>query len=332
MGKIVLVLFTLFTSTGRSTVYFSSSEESYNTDSPMPNPPYNFSGSSNTLSRRGNVRASPLLNYGDKAFEWQTSGNASETDLWNVVNVPNIPSGGTLYYGMLFKAIRINGVNVWATPNGNDEAFDKAFELLGSHYRWTVNFGIRSQRGPANTWSLFVGCPCYHGYGHFHGIPGSSPCQSTSGPPATPLLEEYDSMWMNFNNYGRGQTGSMYPGNYYPLEYDRWYALVLKVTFANATGGNGEVSFWINGTQVMRYLGIKTSGSATPLHEGIDMFGTYRQPVYDGRAHKRQVKRITLASTVQDMQNAGLMADPQSTTPIPPVQVPKTPQNLRIDH
>lgn len=311
---IVLPLLLVWANLAQATIHFKSAEESYAVDSNVPNPP--FVPQSANSWYQGHVRSAVLSGYGAKALEWETTGDPAQTDFLNEINLTTVPTGaGPYYFGFVFKPIRVGGVNVWANPDGNDEAFDKAIEIVGLGWRYTVDFGIRSQVGPANTWSVFHGYPCGGSptAGHFHGDNGH-PCVEPH-PPFTPTLEEYDNFWMNVNGYGRGQPGSIYPDPYYALQYDKWMALVVK--YVVSTTATGSVEVWINGTKVWGSSNIVTSGSGGIAHVRMQLGGTYRQPVYDGRAHKRQYKHIILSDDINDLNgvNAGsynLMTDPEA--------------------
>ena len=165
-------------------IYFSTAEESYSADSALPSTIYNRGSGFSPAQDQGYTRAMTGNPKGSNILEWKTDV-ANGTDMFNELHYGTTPpNGGTLYMAFFFKAIRVNGVAVWPAAGGGREGFDKAVELVGSNYRWTLNFGIRAQNGPANTWSIFVSNPVP---GHFN-----------------PECEVYDSYWQNFSGYGRG--------------------------------------------------------------------------------------------------------------------------------
>lgn len=316
------VLLSLFPTMGHATNYFLSAEESYSSDSALPTSifqPETGDGAIDTAYRTGHTRSVTGNPKGSKVLEWQTTSSGwvggpnppYQPDILNYLTYGTTPpNGGTLYLATFVKLIRINGIDVWTVGGDN---FDKAMELVGPNYRWTLNFGIRDQPGPAHSWSIFVTNP---NPGHFN-----------------PSCEYFDNYWQNYNSYGGAHNDSTpcqptMSNPYYPMSYDRWYAVVFKVTFSGTT--SGEVSLWINGTQVMRYTNIITCGTAATscAHSRPQLFGTYSQPRYAGPAHKRQLDALIVTNDLTYLQNNGYFSPPQdsggSTSP------PPAPANLRV--
>lgn len=292
-------------------VYFSSAEETYTAGSALPSTIYNGGTGFSPPQDQGYTRAVTGNPKGSNVLEWKTDV-PNATDMFNDLRYGTTPpNGGTLYMAFFFKAIRVNGVSVWPSAGGGREGFDKAVELYGPNYRWTLNFGIRAQNGPANTWNIFVTNP---NPGHFN-----------------PECEVYDSYWQNFSSYGRGlsEANACQPnmGNpYFAMNYDQWYAVVFRVTFSGTK--SGEIGMWINGTKVMQYTNIQTCGVAASscAHTRPQVWGTYNQPSYNGPVHKRHVDAFVVTDDLAYLQSNGYFSPPSSTGTVPP----PAPTNLRV--
>lgn len=322
---LLTALLSLSPEIGHATNYFLSAEETYSSDSALPTSiyqPETGDGATDTAYRTGRTRSVTGNPKGSKVLEWQTTSTGwvggpnppYQPDILNYVNYGiTPPNGGTLYLATFVKMIRMNGVNVWTV---NADNFDKAIELVGSAYRWTLNFGNRSQSGPTNSWNVFITNPNQNGYGDFN-----------------MSCEWFDNYWQNYNGYGGAAPDSTpcqptMSNPYYAMAYDRWYSMVLKITFSSTN--TGEVSVWVNGTQVVRYTGIKTCGVSTCSHTRFQLWGTYSQPRYAGPAHKRQLDALVVTDDLAYLQNNGYFSAPQdsggsSSTPPPPA-----PTNLRV--
>ena len=303
----LLVFIIIGAKPSEATVFFISGEESIAADSALPSSSYSPQSGYSPRQDQGYARATSGNPKGSKVLEWGTA-ISNATDMFNAVNYQIQPSnGGTLYMGYFVKVIRVNGVQVWPDAcGGNCEGTDKAIELVGTNYRWTMDFGIRSQNGPPGTWNIFVGNP---NPGHFN-----REC------------EAYDSYYQNFSGYGRGlfESNVCQPtmGNpYYALQYDQWYAVVFKVTFEGTK--SGEVGVWINGTKVMQYTNIQTCGVSGPscAHDRFQLWGTYRQPSYTGPVHKRQLDAFVVTDDLSYLQSNGYFTAPSQTSAdvVPPV-------------
>lgn len=321
---LLTALLSLSPEIGHATNYFLSAEETYSADSALPASiyqPENGDGATNAGHRTGRTRSVTGNPKGSKVLEWQTTSTGwiggpnppYQADILNYVNYGSTPpNGGTLYLATFVKLIRINGIDVWTVGGDN---FDKAIELVGPNYRWTLNFGIRDQPGPAHSWNIFVTNP---NPGHFN-----------------PSCEYFDNYWQNYNGYGGAHNDSRpcqptMSNPYYPMSYERWYAVVFKVTFSGTT--SGEVSLWINGTQVMRYTNIITCGTSAGscAHSRPQLFGTYSQPRYAGPAHKRQLDALVVTDDLTYLQNNGYFSPPQDSGGGSGALPPPSPTNLRV--
>jgi hypothetical protein len=281
--------------------YFQSGEEAVADGAGMPNPPWDHTQSDETPESRGIVRADGDCIKGTKAIEFSSTDTATD-DLYNEVNYDTIPTtgnAGPYYFGYFFKAIRVGGVSIWPDTDGNAEGFDKTVDILGEDWRWCINTGIRGQDGAANTYSLFITQP---GIGQ------------SANPDIilfNPSIMEYDSFWQNTNGYGRGNSGSIHPDPFYAMAYDRWYAVVLKLTLSG--GSSGELGLWINGTKVMEYTGIRTTFDGTLDHRSLwHWMGTYNQPSGPYPLHKRRIDAVIYTDELAHLQTNGYFADPEA--------------------
>jgi hypothetical protein len=289
-----------------------SGEENYSADSPLPSSTYIRGTGFSPPQDQGYTRAASGNPKGTKVLEWKTD-IANATDLFNQLTYSTTPpNGGTLYMAFFIKVIKVNGVQPWPNAGGGGEGFDKAFELVGSNYRWTLNLGIRAQSGPSGTWNIFLTNP---NPGHFN-----AEC------------EVYDSYWQNFNGYGRGvsESNACQPnmGNpYYAMQYDKWYSVVFKVTFQGTK--SGELGMWINGTKVIQYTNVQTCGvsASSCSHSRPQLWGTYRQPSYNGPIHKRQIDACVVTDDLSYLQTNGYFSPPQGGATSQP---PPAPTNLTV--
>lgn len=296
-----------------ATLFFLSDEENYSADSPLPSSIYIRGSGFSPAQDQGYTRTASGNPKGSKILEWKTDV-ANATDMFNDLQYgTRPPNGGTLYMAFFVKVIPVNGIQVWRSAGGSSvEGFDKAIELVGPNYRWTLNFGIRAQNGPPSTWNIFVTNP---NPGHFN-----------------PECEVYDSYWQNFGGHGRGfsENNACQPnmGNpYYPMQYNTWYSVVFQVTFEGAK--SGQVGMWINGTKVMQYTNIQTCGvsASSCSHLRPQLWGTYRQPAYDGPIHRRQIDAFVVTDDLSYLQGNGYFSTPQGGSG---TQVPPAPINLRV--
>jgi hypothetical protein len=269
--SVVIVFLTTAPPTTAGT-YFQSNESSYADGAALPNPPYHPHTSGNASQTTGHKRNTPS----GSVLEWRTT-QANITDMFNEVAYQvRPPAYGTLTLDAVVQINRVDGVQVWPNSNGSSEGFDKAMELVGTSYRWTLNFGIRSQNGPPGTWNIFVTNP---NPGHFN-----------------PQCEVYDSYWQN-GAYGRGlfEANACQPDlgkSYYAMLYDVPYRVQFTVNFASTN--TGSITLWVNGTKVLEYLNIKTCNSPC-THDHFQLWGTYHQPGYKGPAHTRYLSNLQIS-------------------------------------
>lgn len=82
----------------------------------------------------------------------------------------------------------------------------------------------------------------------------------------------------------------------------------------------GNAKLYINGVAVTDCNGqtAATGTSSTTAFGDLSLHGTIAQPGYDAPPHYRRVDNMILATSLTDVQNAGLMSDPEAggdTTP-----------------
>ena len=199
---------------------------------------------------------------------------------------PNIPLtiGHEYYFGLFTRFDRINGVSVWHDSGSDPESYDKAFEATN---------GTRVL--------VAVGYPDWVGTG----IPGHFTFGLYVFEPYCSSGCIYEQVEPNSSGYTRN--------NPFVANYEQWYSVVIGLVPSNGNVHNGRVQMWVNGILTHDYQNVKTQDSTSPAWNTLFVGGTtYAQPTYDSKAHIRKFDSIIVADSVTDMQNAGLMSDPQS--------------------
>jgi hypothetical protein len=296
MGVVVLsvIIPFLIADLSAATTYFESKENTYPAGSSLPNSIYHAKDTQPAANGFARVGPSPI---GPNVLAWATT-KPNVTSMYNKVYYSQPPPpGGILYLAFFVKVNRDGGVSVWPSATNEIEGFDKALELVGT-YRWSLNFGIRSQGGPANKWNIFVTNP---DPGHFN-----------------PDCELYDTYWQNASGYGRGkhephacQTTMRDP--FYAMDYERWYAVVYGVNFV--TDRTGWDVLYINGTKVLDYKNIKTCESPC-THDRMNFWGTYNQPGYRGPVHSRYLAGVKVTDDFTSL--SGYLVDPLNRSTVVP--------------
>jgi hypothetical protein len=72
------------------------------------------------------------------------------------------------------------------------------------------------------------------------------------------------------------------------------------------------LQLWINGVKTTDVQNIKTQDTTAPYVETFMYGGTTAQPAYDAPAHTRKIDHMIFADSLADIQNAGLMSDPEA--------------------
>lgn len=194
-------------------------------------------------------------------------------------------SGETFYLGGFFRFDRVNSRNVWI-----DDTFDKLWEFGGNGGAHSTRWGIGSGR-----------------HGNFSGWSAADKftfdlwcADSVFGACEVPASNDWDHKPHNANGYSAS--------NPYECDYGRWYAVVLAVTMSTTT--SGHISLYINGTLVHDSDHITMdSGSAS---DSVQINGTIAQSAYDAPDHYRRADKLMLTDSLTDVQNAGLMEDPEA--------------------
>lgn len=212
-------------------------------------------------------------------------------DAWNIHDFPSALSltvGQTYYFGGFFRFDTIAGADIWhdgVAPN----SYDKLFEFFGGgSFRVLITAG-------------------WHDY-YNNGIDGKYTYGAYLSPTACPTSPPcmYDDVDANVPPYGRS--------NPYPADYGRWYAVVYSVKVSNGISADGLLELYINGTKIYSQVSA-TQNNTAPSVTGFQYSGTIAQgsPGYDAPAHYRKLGRVLAATTLADMQAAGLMEDPEAS-------------------
>lgn len=192
--------------------------------------------------------------------------------------------GQTYYFGAFFRFDRINDNDIWHDTSAPD-SYDKLLEFDGT-IRWMFIAGFAN--------GSYFGSYDHHFTFDLY----SSPVFCTN---------------CGINDGEQKANVSPYDANNpYLCDYGRWYAVVMAYT--PSSGGaatNGLVELWINGTKTTS-LAQKTQDSTTPNIFRFAYSGTVAQPSYDAPAHTRKLDHVIFATSLTDMQNAGLMSDPEA--------------------
>lgn len=191
--------------------------------------------------------------------------------------------GQTYYMGGFFRFDRISSNDVWHDTSGPD-SYDKLLEFAGGNIRWIILAG----------WPNGNYLGSYNGNFTFDLYASPQGCTGCDNP---------SEKWANVSPYGQN--------NPYLCDYGRWYAVVMKITISSANTSNGLVELFINGTKTTSLTSQKTQDSGSPYIPQFGYSGTVAQPAYDAPAHYRKIDSLTFANSLTDMENAGLMSDPE---------------------
>lgn len=203
----------------------------------------------------------------------------------------NLTPGVTYYLGAFFRFDRIAGLDVWRDTNQPD-SYDKLLEFDGN-VRWIIlagwpNGGYLGSYDHKFTFDLYSS-PSY-----------CSSCGSNEKKA-------------NVSPYG--------PNNPFLADYGKWYAVVMAYTpSSGGSATNGKVELFINGIKTTS-LSQKTQDSSSPFINHFIYSGTTAQPGYDAPAHFRKIDYFMLSNSLTDIQNAGLMTDPEAGAPAPPANL-----------
>lgn len=204
-------------------------------------------------------------------------------------------SGETFYLGGFFRFDRVGGRNPWSSS----DSFDKLWEFGGNGGAHSTRWGIGSGRhGNFSGWSsadvFTFDIWCADSVFDACEVPGNSD-------------------WDHKPHNAGGYTNS----NPYECEYGRWYAVVIAVTMSTTSSGN--VKLYINGTLVHDSNRI-TMDSGSSSSSG-QLHGTIAQSDYDAPDHYRLADKLMLTDSLTDIENAGLMEDPEAGGGEPPPMI-----------
>lgn len=254
---------------------------------PGPDEPYKLTDSAGTIFNIvSNTATTITVSAGSPVTGTYVIGG--QHDSYNEKSVSQIPlTPGTTYYLAGFTRVdRINGINAYHVVDGSpDNSYDKHIEFSGSA-RALIQQGFPD-------WATCSGGNCV---GKF-----------TFGPylafeTCTSCI--YEQVEPNVSPYTRN--------NFILADYGKWYAVVLGFTPSNGATADGRLQFWVNGIKTHDYQNIKTQDSGTPYVDAIRLDGTLAQNFYDAPAQLRKVDYIIFSDSLTDIQNAGLMEDPEA--------------------
>lgn len=195
--------------------------------------------------------------------------------------------GTTYYFGAFFKFERIDGVDIWRDTGVDLSSHDKLIEIQGN-VRALIHSGFPDWSSQCDD----AGNPCDHKmtYGYY-----LSPAYCTSCI--------YEQVEPNVSPYSRDNILLMNP--------DIWQAVVLGYTPSDGSTQNGRIQLWINGIKTTDYQNIKTQNSSSPYVDHFYYSGTVAQGAYDAPKHNRYMDYVVLSDAIADVENAGLMQDPE---------------------
>lgn len=195
-------------------------------------------------------------------------------------------SGNTFYLGGFFRFDRVGGRNVWASSDSFDKLWEFGGNGPGHSTRWGIGAGRHgnfSNWDSANTFTFDLWC-----------------ADSVFDACEVPASNDWDHKPHN--------TGGYTASNPYECQYERWYAVVLAVTMSTTT--SGHLALYINGTAVHDSAHITMDAGSTSSQNILH--GTIAQGAYDAPDHYRRSDKLMFTDSLTDIQNAGLMSDPEA--------------------
>jgi hypothetical protein len=240
------------------------------------------------------VLCSPLTApHGSKYFEHDVPTSINGTtpggigpDFYPAGGDVPIVEGTTYYLAAYYRFERIGGLDIW-TDWAFD--FDKLIEMTGTGWRWIILDGWNGDtQGAAHKFVFTV-------YDSLNYIPDGS-C----------VAGEWEYYSHNYNGYSKATP--LYSG------YEQWIPVVLGV---RASRGNGHVSLWVSGTQVINLFCTNTMAVGASINR-LTNAGTVGQPAYDAPHHKRQLDRVMLTDSWSDIVAGGYASGGDTTPPAAP--------------
>lgn len=215
-----------------------------------------------------------------------------QCDLYNedAVTQINLTPGSTYYMGLFTRLNKVNGNDVYQDVSSPD-SYSKMLEFAGN-FRWI----------------LLTGWPNGVYTGSFNGFYTFSPYVSPTGCTSCTFAGSGSNEgWQNVAPYSTT--------NPFLAEYGKWYAVVMSIMPSSGTGANtdGLVEVYINGIKVASWA-QRVNDSTTPNITRFGFMPTMAQPAYDAPLYTRDSDGFMFATTLSDVQNAGLMADPETAS------------------
>jgi hypothetical protein len=212
----------------------------------------------------------------------------------------NIVDGRTYYLGAFVRYDRINGRDVWL-DSGTPNSWDKTLEFRGRNFRWGIGVGAPQGNYTMTDHKFTFDLWCAD--------TGFTGCQTGGNA---------DHKLQNDNGYDAGTP--------FLADYERWYAVVIKVTASTSMSGVAEL--FVNGIRTTNRTSQVTYTSGGTITD-IEMWGTIGQAEYATPAHYIFMDRILMSDSLTDMQSAGLMRDPNQSASSD-ITPPASPTNLRV--
>ncbi|MFZ1654851.1 MAG: hypothetical protein WBO92_02980 [Candidatus Moraniibacteriota bacterium] len=215
----------------------------------------------------------------------------------------SLANGSTVYWGAFIRYRRVGSIDVFH-DTGEPDSYSKMLEIDGDNLRHMILSGYANSPGNGQNHKF-----TYQNY--------VSPTYCPSCGPSPGVFWPAE-MRQNVAPY-------TYP-NLYMVDYDKWYAVVARVTLDN--GYNGRLQLWINGTLVSDYTGrtLENAGGATLSR--INGNGTVAQPAYDAPEHYYDIDGIFATDSLTFLQNNGYFADPEGSADTTP---PAAPASLAVE-
>ena len=295
-----LILLLLGTGVSHATVLFSSNAESGTCNTGVATNLWDSAQSGNFPNSQMFYRCdTPVPNSGRSKY-FRIDAINLQHDSWNIHNVSqiNLTPGVTYYHGLFVRFDRILGIDIWHDGNGLPDSSDKLYEFNGS-VRALIAAGFQDWANCSN-----LQCDHHFTFGLYLSPSHCTDCIYEQIPP-------------NVSPYGRN--------NFIMADYGKWYAVVLGYTPSTGSTQNGKIELYVNGIKTHSYSGIKTQDSSSPYINTFQHSGTTAQPAYDAPTHYRKFDNFIFSNSLVDMQNAGLMSDPEAGN-----GAPNPPSNLRV--
>lgn len=326
--SLFIFLSILFTaSSAEATIYLDLDNEGYTLDTVAPSPPY-VPGDTffDLVVRSGSQGCNGKTPSGTKFLKGEVPdgrGGIDESGYHEIRNSdPTVTSleGKTIYLAWFscFERLEEGGslLDIWHDVNTHPEeedSSDKALELHGDGVRIGLMRGQISCQGTNadHRWTVWGGNPSYHLSEHME-QPG---CDSF--PP-------------NLNGYAAGGPKPQF-------EYERWYAFVLEVKFADHDPKDGHIKAYASGRidgvsrnnhALISVTGIQTMcGTSNPDQDPefagscgstnasnatvgyVEFDGTLCQPDYDCPPHNRHYDKIFVTDNAADL--TPFLTDPE---------------------